>query len=65
LNIIGHQYDQTGAALSTDFYRQKRRGALGFAMARTPQSPVAETVFGPGPPPRHDPSAGEGPAVEL
>jgi hypothetical protein len=42
LNIIGHRYSQTPAALATDFRRQKRRS--------TPQAPDVQTVF-PVPPP--------------
>jgi Protein of unknown function (DUF1403) len=45
LNIIGHCYYQTGAALSTNLSRQKRRHALRWTMVRTPQMPVAQTVF--------------------
>jgi Protein of unknown function (DUF1403) len=44
LNIIGHYYYQTPAALATEFYRQKRRGALRLLMARTRPKPVAETL---------------------
>jgi hypothetical protein len=45
LNIIGHCYPTTSAALSTDFYRQKRRSVVRFAMVRSPQTPVTETVL--------------------
>jgi Protein of unknown function (DUF1403) len=44
LNIIGHRYYQTPAALSTEFNRQKRRHALRWTMVRTPQTPAAETL---------------------
>jgi Protein of unknown function (DUF1403) len=44
LNIIGHCYYQTGAALSTGFYRRKRRVVLRLAMTRTRQKPAAETL---------------------
>jgi Protein of unknown function (DUF1403) len=50
LNIIGHCYDQTGAALATDFCRQKRRDALRRAMVDSRQLPVREGQF-PEPPP--------------
>jgi hypothetical protein len=45
LNIIGHCYYQTPAALATDFHRQKRRDALASDMVRARQTPAAETVL--------------------
>jgi hypothetical protein len=45
LNIIGHPYQQTPAAVSTDFHRQKRRIALASPMARPRQTPAAQTVL--------------------
>jgi Protein of unknown function (DUF1403) len=45
LNIIGHCYYQTSAALATDFHRQKRRDALASVMARTRQTTAAETLL--------------------
>jgi hypothetical protein len=64
LNIIGHHYDPTPAALSTDFRRQKRRIVVRFAMVRTPQAPDAHTVF-PVPPPLPGWARNEAPVTDT
>jgi hypothetical protein len=45
LNIIGHCYKQTPAALATDFHRHKRRHALTWCMVRARETPAAQTVL--------------------